>query len=91
MGAGATSAIYSGETFEAMPMATPPVIRHATNQKNVGAQPVSVDETANTNAVTSSRFFRPYLSHRPPDMIDPMQQPASAQLFAHPESAWLFK
>ena len=42
-----------------MPIATPPKTRQATNQGNVGAQPVRTEETANSPAETISSRLRP--------------------------------
>ena len=72
-----------------MPMATPPSRRQATNQENVGAQPVSAEEPAKRNAATSNSFLRPNLSLSPPDASAPTRQPNRAQLFAQPLSHWL--
>ena len=82
----ATSAMYIGDTFDAMPMATPPRIRQTTNHGNVDAQPVSTEETANRNAARISSCLRPNLSLSPPETIEPTRQPSSAQLFAQPLS-----
>ena len=87
--AGAISAMYIGERFDAIPMATPPRMRHTTNQVKLGAQPVRADETANKAAETSSNFFRPNLSLSPPETTEPNRQPTSAQLLAQPLACWL--
>ena len=84
--AGATSAMYIGDRFDAMPMATPPTIRHVTNAGNEPAQPVSTDDTANSSAAATSSFFRPKRSLSAPVIIEPTRQPTSAHEFAHPIS-----
>ena len=91
MCAGATSAMYMGERFEAMPIATPPKMRNTTNQAKAGAQPVSTDETANSRAAATSSRLRPNLSLRPPVRTAPARQPSRAQLFAQPRRALLDK
>ena len=65
-GAGLTSAMYTGETLDAIPMATPPVIRHMTNAVNVEAHPVSTEETANSTAEVINSFLRPNRSAAAP-------------------------
>ena len=67
-------------------MATPPNMRHSTNQENVGAQPVSVEETAKRKPARIKSFLRPYLSLRPPEISAPARQPSRAQLLAQPLS-----
>ena len=89
MWAGATSAMYIGERFEAMPMATPPAIRQTTNQRKVDAHPVRTDETANSSAETSRSFLRPNLSLAPPAISEPSRQPSKAQPLAQPTRASL--
>jgi hypothetical protein len=86
MEAGATSAMYIGERFDAIPIATPPRIRQTTNQSSVVAHPVRMDDMAKIKAEISSRILRPNLSLSIPDTSDPIRQPTSAQLLAQPLS-----
>jgi len=51
--------MYRGESAEASPIATPPMIRHATNVENVLAAPVPIDEIAKSSAEAMSRRLRP--------------------------------
>ena len=85
--AGATSAMYIGDRFDAMPIATPPAIRQVTKAANEPAQPVSTDDAANSSAAASSSFFRPKRSLSAPVTSEPTRQPTSAHEFAHPTSA----
>ncbi|MBP1636267.1 MAG: hypothetical protein H6Q10_2841 [Acidobacteria bacterium] len=81
---GATSAMYIGDRFDAMPMAAPPAMRHATNAPNEPAHPVSTDEPAKSSAEATSSRLRPKRSQRAPVASDPARQPTSAHEFAHP-------
>ena len=78
--------MYIGERLEAMPIATPPTIRHVTKAGNEPAQPVSTDDPANSSAAAMSSFFRPKRSLSAPVIIAPTRQPTSAHEFAHPIS-----
>ena len=82
--AGATSAIYNGERFEAIPMAAPPKMRKITNQVKPGAQPVSTDDRAKSRAAAMSRRLRPNASLSPPVKMAPARHPSRAQLLAQP-------
>ena len=82
--AGANSAIYIGERFEANPMATPPAIRHRLNANKVAAMPVPTDDTANTTAARIKRRLRPNLSLEPPATTAPRRQPTTALPIAQP-------
>jgi hypothetical protein len=42
--------MYIGDKFDAMPMATPPTIRHHTNAEKVCANPVASEDTTNNKA-----------------------------------------
>ena len=86
MAAGAISAMYIGDKFEAMPMAMPPTIRHHTNAENVCASPVASDDTTNNNAEKISSRLRPKRSLNAPATSEPTRQPASAQPLAQPVS-----
>ena len=85
--AGAISAMYIGDRFDAIPMATPPAIRQTTNTAKEPAHPVSTDETAKRSAAARSSFLRPNRSLSAPVTSEPTRQPSSAQVFAHPISA----
>ncbi len=85
--AGAISAMYIGERLDAMPIATPPAIRHVTKAVNDPAHPVSTDDSAKSSAAARSSFFRPNRSLNAPVASEPIRQPASAHEFAHPISA----
>src|ERR1035441_9066233 len=61
--------MYMGETLEAIPMATPPTMRHTTNHVNTGAHPVSTLEMANRNAARMRSFLRPRGGLRPPVVV----------------------
>src|SRR5579863_9204367 len=87
MDAGATSAIYMGERFEAAPMATPPAMRQNTKALKLNAQPVRRDDAAKSMADRMSSFLRPYLSLSAPEKREPRRHPSNAQLFAHPSVA----
>src|SRR5215470_15449307 len=82
--AGATSAMYIGERFEARPIATPPASRHRTKLLKVLAAAIPRDETAKKNAATVSRVLRPNLSLRLPETSAPTKHPTRAQLIAQP-------
>ncbi len=79
--------MYIGDRFDAMPIATPPAMRHATKAVNEPAHPVSTDDPAKISAAASSSFFRPKRSLNAPVPSEPMRQPTSAHEFAHPTSA----
>ena len=85
-GAGLTSAMYTGDTLDAMPMATPPAIRQTTNRVKVGAHPVSTEEIAKIAAEAISRILRPKRSAAAPATSEPSRQPSNAQLLAQPIS-----
>jgi len=78
-----------GESPDAMPMATPPKMRHTTNQENDGAQPVSTDDTAKSSAERISSRLRPKRSLTAPTNTAPARQPSSAQLLAQPRASSL--
>ena len=88
---GETSAIYIGERFDARPMATPPSIRHATNTVKVCASAMPMEVTANNSAASASSRFRPCRSLNAPAPSAPNKQPISAQLFAQPDNAALWR
>jgi len=67
-------------------MATPPRIRKATNQLKLEAQPVKMEDKANSSAAAMSRRLRPNRSLRPPERTAPARQPRRAQLLAQPLS-----
>ena len=79
--------MYIGDRFDAMPIATPPAIRHVTNAGNDPAQPVSTDDPAKSSAAAISSFFRPNRSLSAPVTSEPIRQPTSAHEFAQPTSA----
>src|ERR1019366_5288884 len=64
--AGAISAIYIGERFDARPMATPPSIRQATKIVKFDANALPREVTANKSAETMSSLLRPNLSLNAP-------------------------
>src|ERR1035441_8491868 len=78
--AGATSAIYMGDRFDARPMAAPPAIRQRINTAKDPASPVATEDTANSRADKASRRLRPKRSLSAPDTKAPMRQPSSALL-----------
>src|ERR1700722_19715127 len=82
--AGVTSAMYMGEMLEARPIAMPPTMRQSTNCAKLPAHPVRVEETANRQAAKSNKRFRPQLSAKTPERIEPKRHPKSAQLLAQP-------
>ena len=84
-GAGLTSAIYTGDTLDAIPMATPPAIRQTTNSVNVGAHPVSTEESAKIAAEAINSTLRPKRSAAAPATSEPNRHPNNAQLLAHPD------
>jgi hypothetical protein len=83
-GAGLISAMYTGDTLDAIPMATPPVIRQTTNAVNVEAHPVRTEENANSTAEAINSFLRPNRSAPAPANSDPSKHPSNAQLLAQP-------
>jgi hypothetical protein len=85
-GAGLTSAMYTGETLEAIPIATPPAMRQTTKNANVGAHPVSTEETAKIAAEAIRRILRPKRSAAAPATSEPSRHPSNAQLLAQPIS-----
>jgi hypothetical protein len=85
-GAGLTSAMYTGETLDAIPMAIPPAMRQMTNSANAGAQPVSTEEMAKIAAEAIKRILRPKRSAAAPAISEPSRHPSSAQLLAQPIS-----
>ena len=84
--AGAISAMYMGERFEAIPMATPPAIRQRLKAKKVLTSPVPIEEMTKTIAEKTKSHLRPSLSLRPPERIAPRRQPTSALPMAQPFS-----
>ncbi len=89
--AGATSAMYMGDRFDARPMATPPSIRHATKMVKSGASAFPIEVPAKRKAEKISSRLRPNLSLIAPATSAPTRQPMSAQLFAHPDCAALVR
>ena len=87
--AGATSAIYIGDKFDASPMATPPSIRQKMKMEKLPASALPSEVTAKSNADKISSRFRPNLSLNAPAISAPTRQPMSAQLFAQPICASL--
>ncbi len=89
--AGAISAMYMGERFDASPMATPPKIRQPTKTKRVGASPLPMEVTPKSKAEKINSFLRPQRSLRAPAASAPARQPTNAQLLAHPTStgSWI--
>ena len=79
--------MYVGETFEAIPIATPPMIRQLTKVEKWPAQPVRTELTANKTAARISSFFLPKRSLMAPETTEPTRHPIRAQLFAHPISS----
>ena len=59
MAAGATSAIYNGESIEAVPTAKPPNRRAITNSVRFRGKAAPMAETANSRAASNKIFFRP--------------------------------
>ena len=57
--AGVTSAMYTGDTFEAMPMPSPPTMRATTNQPKRSATPVPTAETVKSSAASNNMRLRP--------------------------------
>ena len=84
--AGAISAMYIGERFEAKPMATPPAIRQRLKARKVPINPVPIEEMTKTIAEKTRSHLRPSLSLRLPEMSAPMRQPMSALPIAQPFS-----
>src|SRR5512137_370974 len=76
--------MYMGDRFDAMPMATPPAIRHVTNAAKDAAHPVRTEDAAKSSADASRSLFRPKRSVSAPVIIEPIRQPTSAHEFAHP-------
>ena len=89
--AGAISAMYMGERFDARPMATPPSIRHEMKIANEGASALPREVTANRNADKINSRLRPNLSLNAPATSAPARQPMSAQLLAQPDCAALVR
>ena len=85
--AGLTSAMYVGDTFEAMPIATPPIMRKTTNVVKPFAQPVRTEDSAKSTAERRSSFLRPKRSLVQPEIIEPTRHPIRAQLLAQPTCA----
>ena len=76
--------MYTGDTLDAIPMATPPAIRQTTKSAKVGAHPVSTEETAKIAAEAIRRILRPKRSAAAPAATEPSRHPSSAQLLAQP-------
>ncbi len=82
--AGDISAIYTGDTFEAMPMPIPPIILKIINEVNELKAPVPRDVMMKRKAENRRGSFLPYLSVIFPDTAAPIMQPNSALLIAKP-------
>ena len=82
--AGATSAMYMGERFEARPMATPPSMRHAMKTEKLSAKALPSEVTAKMRAERMSSRLRPNRSLPAPASSAPTRQPMRAQLLAQP-------
>ena len=84
MEVGATSAIYIGESPEAMPIPMPPKNLATRKTGKVLATPVAMAEKKKINADTINSFFRPILSARLPHTMAPIRQPMRAIVMARP-------
>jgi hypothetical protein len=82
--AGDISDIYSGDSMEAAPTPTPPIIRARTKKVKFDANKHPIAEMANKKAVITSAFFRPILSATYPAVKAPRIQPRIALDTAHP-------
>ena len=81
---GETSAIYIGESPDAMPMATPPINRAIRNGVKLSTAPVIYAEIRNINAENTSYGLLPKRSAKNPETIAPIRHPAIAILIAKP-------
>ena len=81
MAAGAISAIYIGDKFDASPMAAPPTMRQATNGEKRLASPVASDDTVNSTADRISSRLRPNRSLNAPATSEPARQPDQRATF----------
>lgn len=86
MPAGATSAMYMGESPEARPMPTPPKKRATRKAPKVPTAPVAYDDSRKTTEETVSSLFRPMRSASVPTVMAPAMQPMSAMVMASPWS-----
>ena len=88
--AGATSAMYMGERFEANPMAMPPEMRQRLKAQNESIRAVPIEETTKMKADMTRSHLRPNLSLRLPETMAPSKQPTRALAIAQPlsEAVW---
>ncbi len=89
--AGAISAMYSGDRFDARPIPTPPASRLSTNPVNEPARAVPIDESMNIKPARTSSRLRPNRSARAPERIAPPRQPIRALLIAQPTPSGVIK
>ncbi|ETJ94702.1 hypothetical protein D041_0620B, partial [Vibrio parahaemolyticus EKP-008] len=84
--AGAISAIYIGDSADAKPIPTPPIIRYTTKALKLSDAAVPHADTTNRKAARIKGRLRPYLSEIVPAMKAPTIQPSSAELIAQPDN-----
>ena len=85
--AGAISAMYIGERFEARPIASPPITRQTLKAKNESTKAVPIEETRNSAAANTKSHLRPRRSLSPPQSTAPNRQPTRALAMAQPSAA----
>ncbi len=82
--AGAHALMYTGQTMEQMPMATPAKIRATRKPPNDPGSADPMPESRNSNAHRYSVRFRPRRSLRKPPISAPGMQPTIALAAAKP-------
>ena len=82
--AGAISAMYMGERFEASPMAMPPAIRQRLKAVNESTSAVPSDETTKTNAGEDQQPLAAEAVAEAAREMAPIRQPTSALPIAQP-------
>ena len=82
--AGEISAMYSGESIEAMPMPVPPTNRATTRCHGAVGIADPMAQSVNSTADRSSTFLRPKRSLNVPAIAEPIKHPISAELTIHP-------
>ena len=82
--AGATSAMYSGESIDAMPTPSPPTNRAITNSEKVRGRADPMADTANSTADSSRTLLRPKRSLKGPAQAAPIMHPTRTLETAQP-------
>ena len=84
MAVGDISAMYMGESADAMPMPMPPTKRAMLKRVKSSNHPVATADTVKNTAAMISSGLRPYLSASMPAMVAPARHPMSAVVMATP-------